>query len=147
DYAGNAQTNSLAVTVSTVSILVSTPAESNLTNKTTTIYGSVSIAPTAITVNGLAATISGTNWYVSNVPLGNNEDTSVNLNAEATVPNGGGGSATVSQPFSVQKPPILRLSLYTRDRDFTSTDIISYRTIVSSLSDHIVWTMDGGGFR
>lgn len=146
DYAGNARTNTLSVNVSSVLVSISTPSDSELTNRTITISGSVSVAPTVVTVNGWPATISGNTWAVSNFPTGTDEDTTMTMNVEATVPNGGGGATTVSTSRTVEKPPIIRLSLYTKDRNYQANSQ-GYYSWTQSIIESIRWTIDGGGFK
>lgn len=148
DYAGNTRTASLAVTTSSVVVTITPPSSGELGSPTITLNGTVSVAPTAVTVNGRPAVLTGMSWSIPNFPMGPDEDTTATMDADATVPDGGGGgSTTVSTSASFEKPPVLRLSLYTKDRVFNNRHGNGYGTTLTYDSDKIEWTIDGGGFQ
>lgn len=110
--------------------IVTSPHEAQISASLSTYEGSlatvyVSVFPAAadVTINGQWASGSGTSWSLPNANIGGPDQTAMDVNVTATFsePN-----VTVEQLVTIEKSPVVKLALYSKDRSFKSVTTTGY---------------------
>ena len=162
DPAGNLSTNSLSVIQSIISVSVDQLPTNQLSQPSATVTGSVSDSTELVFVNGVQATVAGTSWTATNVPV--NIIGMAKLNVQ-TFPDGADPASAPpdsEQQAYQQQPPTVRIQAlvdntyqwdYSYDPVDTSFEIeywanASYETNFSiddgSISDFVVSSSTNG---
>ncbi|MGH7287342.1 MAG: hypothetical protein ACREI8_04915, partial [Myxococcota bacterium] len=121
DAAGNAGGAAVSVTLATVQPLAVTidspPAGSLISADRVTVVGTVGDAAATVLVNGVAATVTGSQFVATDVPVTEGQNT---LTAAATASGGRSGEASIDVTFNL--PPKVTI---TSPRDGAALDVAS----------------------
>ena len=109
DAAGNMSTTNVNVVQSTVSLNIDLLTTGQLNQSSVTVTGTIGDSSEQITVNGVAATVSGNNWSAANVPV--SPDGTASLNVQV----GDSGNNPLAAQYVYQPQPAKAvLSSYTQ---------------------------------